>query len=249
MKFTISFFLIVSTLTVLNAQESSTAVDVSAIEFKQNDGDVSFEVNFDPGKIFGSNGGNQFNLFDGGLKFRFFTSESSAVRFGVNLSYMNVTDITQQEDLTINDLELKSNETDLSISIKPGFEKHFGGLERLSPYLGVQALIGFSTTTYKQEIQENANTIYLVKWINDPSEAGYGSLSFGAGIFAGVDFYFVKKLYLGIEVGYGVQYSSLLKSTFTNENNPSSDYEVKHGSVIGVSPSLATGNLRLGWTF
>ncbi len=248
MRCKITLVLIVATISFLNAQDSS---DVSASlndVYKQADGNKSFEVNFDPGNIFGSNSGDQFNLFDGGIKFRAFTSEKSAFRAGLDISFLNATDILQQEDITNGDEELKGTLSSLSIMLKPGYEKHFGDLARLSPYIGIQGLIGYSSSAATEE-RQNATTVYLVTWRNDPVISGYGSIDVGVGVFAGVDYYFVKKLYLGIEIGYGVQYSNLLKTKYTNQNNSQSDYEEKNGSVIGIAPSLATGNLRLGWTF
>ena len=232
---------------LINAQDSINSQN-SSRAFKQEAGNKSLEVHFDPGQIFGSNTRNQFSLFDGGIKFRSFISDKKAFRIGVNLSFAAITNITQQEDSDNDIFELKDKLSDFAIMIKPGFEKHFSDSKRLSPYIGIQGLVGYKTSTYKSENQNNQD-IYIIKWTNNPNLYGYGSFDIGLGVFAGVDFYFVKKLYLGIELGYGLQYSNLLKTTYTNEDNSNDDYEEKNGSVFGVAPSLATGNLRFGWTF
>lgn len=239
MKSKIIVVLFLTTISLLKAQEGANAYTSVNNEYKQNAGNKSFEVNFDPGKIFGSNPGDQFNLFDGGIKFRSFSSETSAFRIGFNISYLNYTDIIQQ------DPELKSKTSNLSIMVMPGFEKHFVGIARLSPYIGIQGLLGFTTTAYTMETSNTSK----MKWVNDPNEAGYGSLDIGLGVFAGVDYYFVRKLYLGIEIGYGGQYFKFLKTKFTDDDNTASNYEDTNGYFIDISPSLATGNLRLGWTF
>lgn len=248
MRCKITLVLIFATISFLNAQESSDVTASVNDVYKQAEGNISFEVNFDPGNIFGSNSGDQFNLFDGGIKFRVFNSEQSAFRAGLDISFLNVTDILQQEDIPNGDEELRGTISSFSIMLKPGYEKHFGDNARLSPYIGIQGLLGYSSSAAIEE-RQNATTVYLVMWRNDPSMVGYGSIDIGVGVFAGVDYYFVKKLYLGIEIGYGAQYSNRLKTKYTNENNSQADYEEKNGSVIGIAPSLATGNLRLGWTF
>jgi len=248
MKLKITLILILASISLLKAQDN-TKFNTSTDEvYKQVAGDKSFEVNFDPGKIFGSNPGNQFNLFDGGIKFRSFLTESSAIRVGVNISFFLATDIIQQSNTENNLKELKSKSSSFSLMIQPGYEKHFKGTKRLSPYIGVQGLIGFRTTKYIEENQKNS-LVYTKTWNNDPNKLGYGNLDIGLGVFAGIDYYFIKKLYMGIEIGYGIQYSSLLNTKYTNEDNSDSDYDNNNGNVIGISPSLATGNIRLGWTF
>ena len=242
-KIGIFIVLITGAFAVLNAQnESKDEI------YKQVAGDNTFEVNFDPGKIFGSNQGDQFSLFSGGIKYRNFITETKAFRLGVNLSFASATDITQQSDPIENKLELKDNYNLFAIGIQPGFEKHFGKNKRFSPYIGFQFLIGYQTTTYKSENQET-QSIYVEKWINDPEKTGIGYISAGAGLLAGFDFYFVQKLYLGLELGYGIEYADILKTKYTNERYSNLDEEYKNGNAWRVSPTLATGNIRLGWTF
>ena len=244
-KIVIVMFLFSFSFLDLYAQENGLSTKI----FKQESGDKSLEVNFDPGSIFGSNSGNQFGLFDGGIKYRLFKTENTAFRIGVNVSFYNYVDILQTEDEENNIPELKSSRNNFSINLRPGYEKHFGSSRRLSPYIGFQGLLGYTTRSYMVERQDSPDNINELKWVNDPAVSGQGSVNLGAGVFAGIDFYFVEKLYLGIEIGYGFQYSRYLKTTYSDKNQPDNNYEKKNGHYIGVAPSLATGNLRLGWTF
>lgn len=233
---------------VLKAQESNNVKTQDAV-YKQVAGDKSFEVNFNPGKIFGSDTGDQFSLFDGGIKFRSFGANiKTAFRIDLNLSLANETNIIQQANPEYDQLELKENLSIYAVMVKPGFEKHFTGIKRLSPYIGIQGLIGYSISIYKHENQYNYK-IYEEKWVNASDETGYGSVNVGVGVFAGFDFYFVKKLYLGIELGYGLGYNYFLNTKYTNEHNSDLNYVDKNGYSFGMSPALATGNLRFGWTF
>ena len=139
---------------------------------------------------------------------------------------------------------MKDKYSSFGAYLKPGIEKHFTGLKTFSPYIGVQGLAGYQSHTHKEEHQDNNSKIYLTIWANNP-----GSIDLGLDVLAGFDYYFVKKLYLGLEISYGLKYSKELKFKYINEKYPDQDYKVKGGSSIGVFPSLATGNLRLGWVF
>ncbi|VAW28740.1 hypothetical protein MNBD_BACTEROID07-1089, partial [hydrothermal vent metagenome] len=161
MKSKIIFVLVLMLLSFsfANAQDSSGIKKSTAVVYKQVAGDKSFEVNFDPGSIFGSNQGGQFSLFSGGIRYRTFVTDNKAYRIGVNISYYNHVDISQQNNPTYNLLELRNKFTNFSIQLTPGFERHFEATKRLSPYVGAQALAGYSTTAAKREIQGN-NEVY-----------------------------------------------------------------------------------------
>jgi len=238
--FFISAFMMLKAQNEVNQQVSSNA-------FKQESGNSALEVNFDPGKIFGSDEGAQFGLFNGSIKYRHFKSETSAFRTNINIVFLNTTDITQQEDKTTDLLELKDKNTMITINLQPGWEKHFSANERLSPYVGIQFLLGYSTSIVTSEYQYD-KSIYTEKWINK-TDFMPGLFTAGIGAFSGIDYYFVKKLYIGIEIGYGLQYAKILKTKYTDEKDSSYDYERKNGSIIGFAPALATGNLRFGWIF
>ena len=213
--------------------------------FKQKEGDQTLEINFDPGSIFGSNGGGQFDYL-GGIRYRTFTDTNNAFRIGVNLSYVKDSDIIQQEN---NDLvELKRKESKFGISLLGGKEFHFTGTKRLSPFVGYQGLIGYSKTTRKMDVQPDLtdNDIYTNTWKNPNGNDGF---SIGGGVFAGFDYYFVKNLYLGVELDFGLAYTKKMNSKFEHGDDNDLDYDNKNGSAFSISPSLTTANLRLGWIF
>lgn len=242
-KFIFVMALLVLSFSFAKAQDSLHIKFYSTPVYKQVAGDKSFEINFNPGGIFGSNQGGQFNLFNGGIKYRTFVTDNKAYRIGVNISYYNHVDIFQHSNPAYRLLELRSKNTSFSILLTPGIERHFSATKRLSPYVGAQALAGYSTSTEKREIQDN-NEVYNVTNKNNP-----GRVRAGVGVFAGIDYYFIKKMYLGIELGYGIEYDKYLNTKYTNEKFPEQNYNHKNGHSIRISPSLFTRNLRLGWTF
>ena len=226
-----------------NAQDEAAASG----GYKQEAGNKTIEVKFNPGSIFAT-GGDQFTLFDG-LKLRSFSSETSALRLGVDLTLNSETEITTQESDT--QKELKTKTSDFSLMLKPGMEKHFAGTDRLSPYVGAQALIGLSSESTNVESGGASDAdIETLKTKNGDATKKTG-LTFGLGAFAGVDYYFAKKLYIGAEVGYGFKYTGNAKTVVENSalDGDAAKVESKNGSSIALSPELATGNIRIGWTF
>ena len=230
----------------VNAQEEKntpvlkTGIQLSGDSYKPGSGDSSLELSFDPGAIFAT-GGDQFSLDNAMIKYRKFTSETSAFRLSANFSFgANVT-ITQQEDTKNNLEELKDKDSYFSLSLRPGIEKHFSGTKKLSPYFGAEGIIGYASASMKSEYQDANQDIEYVKTKG-------GAFTLGAGVFAGVDYYFVKNLYLGVEIGYGLSYTNQLKTKYTDSGDNDNDDERKNGYEFGLNPSV-TGNFRIGWTF
>ncbi len=240
-KYSIFLLIVFSASFHVNAQDSLNLGDKKT--FCQQAGESSLEMNFNPGNIFGSGTGNPFGLINGTIRYRYFLDQNLALRAAVSAELSNSTLITQQADPENNRLELKSRSLLYGITLKPGIEKHFSNFQRFSPYLGGQVLAGFSTNSDIYEHQ-NLDDIYLVKYKNFP-----GKLDLGVEIFGGFDFYFAKKLYLGLELGYGIRYTKFLKEIYTNELYPDQNMERKNGHTINFSPSQETGLIRLGWVF
>jgi len=73
------------------------------------------------------------------LRFRYFTSETSAVRIGFSVSAHKQ---TPEEDVTRKTFEF---------NIRPGYEWHLAGTERLSPYFGVEADLAIKTSSFEDQ--------------------------------------------------------------------------------------------------
>ncbi len=219
-------------------------------DYKQSSGSNSFEVSFNPGNIFAT-GGNAFSLINGAVKYRHFSSYKNAFRFGANINFTTNTDIIQQENDDLDQKELKAHTTIYGITLMPGTEKHFDVSDRISPYVGFQALLGYQHTSYTEEYEDgdNIETIELINTSPINNGAGLGYFSFGGSVFTGVDYYFVKGFYVGVEVGFGLQYFSYQKSKYIDTGDSDNNEVFKNGSKIQLAPGLTTGNIRLGWTF
>ena len=197
--------------TVAMAQETET--------YKPVQGSQSLEVTFDPGAIFGSNGGNIFalpglgdaNALNQGVKYRTFKkSELLAYRVTALVGFNNFSQSFDAVNASGDDVELKDKFNEWAIQLRPGFEKHFTGTKRLSPYVGLEAILGFGANSYSSEYLngDDIETITEKNMNNNDFLAGF---TFGAGALAGFDYYVAKDLYLGLEVNYAFTFTTIGK--------------------------------------
>jgi opacity protein-like surface antigen len=196
---------------------------------KQTGGEQNLEVLFAP------LGGSPIGI--NGIKYRKFTSATSAIRAEVFLGFNSSSDIA----LAGNNVELKSSSSQFDISIAPGIERHFAGTDRLSPYVGGVVLIGFSSMTDKDE-QLNATQ----DGVAGETKTTDGSLTFGANAVAGVDFYFSHHIYLGAELGFGLAFTTEFDSKFTPVEGD--EVTTPNGNSFGIGPNVV-GAIRAGFLF
>lgn len=228
------------------AQAQDVDTNEPSSEYKQSSGDKNLELQFDPGAIFNASNGNNVLSNGLGIRFRLFASETMAYRMNVNINYFSANIIVQEADDAANIPELRAKSSAMGISLRPGFEKHFTGTERLSPYIGAEAIIGYQSSTNKSEY-EVAPDVYEGKIKNGNPGDG---LTFGVAGVAGVDFYVAKKLYFGLELNYGMYYS-IAATMKTSSNEPgTTDIESKLGNTntFTFSPG-AMGVFRIGFLF
>src|SRR6056297_2396669 len=163
------FFLMAAAALLIGS--TANAQDV----FKQQGGEQNIEFLFAP------LGGSPIGI--NGIKYRKFTSASTAIRATVFLGFNSEKDI-MFGFADGDQIELESVMSEFDISIAPGMEWHFAGTDKLSPYYGGEALIAFSRTTDRTESQpglEFGEEDVVEETTKD------GSLTFGVNGFCGVD--------------------------------------------------------------
>ncbi len=161
-----------------------------------------------------------------GIKYRKFKSADKAFRLAFS-PYLH----WDSEYLTADKKELNLF---TSFSLSAGIEHHIPSTERLSVYFGYQGTIGanFNKNTVKQDP-------FKVKSTD-------GDLWIGIKGFAGVDYYIVRNIYLGTEIGYGIGFTKGLGRTLTTSTGDK--VKLKGGSQFNLRQSY-TAELRLGWLF
>jgi opacity protein-like surface antigen len=195
--------------------------------------------------------GDQNTLVAPQLKYRYFFASNMAIRFGLGFdgskqenNYYEFTTGTNAPGNTGTEVNKTS-----SWSVMPGFEYHFTGTDRLSPYAGIMVAIGGgkSTNEWTNFDGTGYNVDYLSRNIENPFS------SFGVGIVAGMDFYVAENLFLGAEFGYLI--GSRTNKEGTDEQTTRADGTTTTTSSISPESKSSsngfgeTAAIRLGWRF
>lgn len=208
----------------------------ASAQFKPEAGQKTLEVNFTP------LGGAPISI--NGIKLRMFNDATTAYRLGVNLNYASSK--TRTGATADGSKELYDNATVMGISLQPGIEKHMGGTTRLSPYMGAILDLGFQSSKDVTE-SENGTTANQVDELTVKGTNGFFRI--GVNAVAGADYYMTNKVYIGVEVGYGLQMVNM--ATITTESSVSGAPTVKDqkpGSTFNFGPNF-NGAFRLGYAF
>lgn len=206
---------------------------VNAQEYKPTAGDVTVDLG-----VSGGLGNTSVNLPNQGFgmgpmfKARYFKAEKLAYRatlFVANDSYT---------DNSVEHVVGKENEFGLGLGF--GIEKHFTGTERLSPYVGGDVILGYSSISSKETESLPSQPVYTFERTG-PNNFGFGL----RGVF-GADYYFAKRVFLGVEAGLGFMYVTEGETTIKSTGSP--DVTVKGGNTFSIRPDVATG-VRIGYAF
>jgi Outer membrane protein beta-barrel domain len=210
---------------------------VSAYAQKQTGGEKNLELTFTPFS------GTPISM--NGIRFRMFNSENTAIRFSLYAGGSKTQDIKDQPtanaiDPTVTSPELLSITGKKEIGLSVGYEKHFAGTDRLSPYVGGQ--VTFTTGSTKEESQFWGAV--ATEDLGSPTKWGTWSMvktskhtMFGLGAVAGFDYYIADNLYLGAECGFGIGMTKQKDLEFSVDES----YFKLDGTAQGDSFNSATG--------
>lgn len=183
------------------------------------------------------------------LKFRYFIQDQIAIRAGLNLSQHAET----QKVYGANG-ETGSQKSMNSIwGVNAGLEKHFTGTGRLSTYVGADISLQIVGASGKREnTTDGANyTADFTQKLRGTNYNGDNS-AFGFGLrgVTGADYYFVDKVYLGAELGWGFTAMTEGKAKAeTTTGGVTNTIDVKSsGGTFDLMPSLTAG-VRIGYRF
>lgn len=219
-----------------------------AQDFKPVKGDITAE--------FGLTGGindTNFELNEGAglLRFRYFQKDNLAYRLGFNVGSQNETNNAYGAVGTpAEGKEGSSTQKGTEFLINLGVEKHFAGTDRLSPYVGGDILFGAGTTktSFENATGSVGSPVYTEGTSSEVKGPGY--TSFGLRGVIGADYYIAKRLYLGVEAGFGFEYAKDGKTTVSSTiaGNTTTVTNDSAGNSFEISPSIITG-VRVGFAF
>jgi len=187
------------------------------------------------------------------LRVRYFLNDNIAARVQLGLGDGLGTAMSESHtyfenaDGTGNEGTLDINRMNWNAQV--GGEYHLAGTDRMSPYFGLGINFGGGSsaatgTSYNPSTDEyDAN-------LNFARDGKYSM--FGVGVFAGMDFYVFKNMYVGLELG--LNFSSYNYSDVTSEITVMSPSTVMKTVTPGYTKTyLSTGAssaaFRLGWRF
>ncbi len=217
-----------------NAQES----------FKPVKGTLTTEVGVTGGIL-----NTRFDAINGAAKFRYFIKDDLAVRAGLGLGS------NKKEENTITNQNSPLEYTTTKVArttnrvITLGAEKHFAGTDRLSTYVGADIVFGFTGAEVKTTQSNNNNSTTVVGSVNDLGISGVGSSTFGVRATVGADYYFTKKLYLGVEVGLGYNSGKQDAVETTIVNGIDTTVTKSGEGKVSNTYTNAIGGLKLGFQF
>ena len=172
------------------------------------------------------------------IRMRSFISDKTAIRMSTFIGGKSSPSTSVQGDI-----ELKNKTSNLDFSLRPGFEKHFDGTDKLSPYIGSELFFGIGTTNQSSQSAWGTGQIMTTK---NTGRTG----SIGLNVVSGTDFYFADKIYLGIEMGFGFIRDSRGVNSVKYDNP--SDATLENTKTKGNSTNLNwgpnyQGTIRLGY--
>jgi opacity protein-like surface antigen len=201
--------------------------------YKQTGGEQNIEVLFAP------LGGSPIGI--NGIKYRKFTSATTAWRAEVFLGFSSSTDIRTELNSNFEPVELDDKANSFDLVLSPGLEWHLPGTDRLSPYYGAVLNIGFSRTNDKSEFLGASDAI-------EEMDTKNGSLNLGLAGVGGFDFYFADNIYMGAEIGVGFGFTNEFDTVMESTVSGSETVETPNGSSLNFGP-IVQGSIRLGILF
>jgi hypothetical protein len=222
---------------------------------------VMIELNFNPF-------GNEQVFSFTNLQTKFWLNNSTALRMGFEFDQNKNTITKEDYDITVlNKNTVKENS--FLFGIKPGVEFRILESSKISPYWGVELMYkykksGADYVDYISEYNPNTGDNYYVKkttevknaWrYQDPNyyylysfEKERAFNTFGANLLLGADYFIVKHLYLGFEIGLGYEATKFRKIeiTTTDTTIPVKPYPAIKTSSFGFYYNSA---IRIGVWF
>lgn len=202
-------------------------------------GDFSIELQFNP---FSDN----FNTFKlERLQGTYMLSEKDGLRFGFGLGVHSNKNTADEES----DNFTSSKYGDFSINL--GYERHFYNYGRVDLYAGAEVIYKHRWAGSKEEVYDADNnwvsTSETINYINGGNKAGN---DFGFNVFTGINFSVYKGLYVGAELGLGLEFDNDCwgKNKYTDKggSEETKGFNKSKGFDLAFKANPA---LRLGWTF
>jgi outer membrane protein W len=177
------------------------------------------------------------------LRMRYFLADDLAARVSLSLNNSSTKDYYYENVNNAGGEGTEINKTSMTM-ISLGAEKHFGGTDKLSPYVGADLVYGMGNSSAKWDKFDgfgyNANVTATVK---NPSSM------IGLNLVAGTDYYFAENFYVGLELGLGFSSTSVKAGETTVTAGGTTTTTLSEPAKSSAFGNNFIGNARLGWRF
>ena len=242
---------------------------VANAQYEPEKGDFAVELGFTP---FNTESGEAFKLNEGMLKARYFISDKNALRlklgFGIDNSTNTVTNTADPIDKTVpyvaGETVTKTKEKNTNFSIMLGYERHLFTEGRFDVYAGIELGYMMNKFSGNQTVEgsyksfdnkgivdgtstQKDNTDYTNRAIakfDDDGNVLTSSNNFVGNLFAGVDVYVWRNLYLGAECGLGFK-TGKSPNTYTSFDKFSATYKA-NGELVNSTTQIWDGETQTG---
>lgn len=192
-------------------------------------GTVMVEVNFKPF-------GNEEVISIDNFKAKYFIEDNIALRLGVKIN-SKLNKQTREDWDASEEYPVLANESSFYSELTPGIEYHFLKNRKISPYVGFELYRGQKKSSasyeYYNRVYNNNTGNYDQVYVKESVQNGWIGIvpstyinngvtytyyarsysaeraftSYGSNLLFGSDFYFVKNMYFGFELGLGYHYT------------------------------------------
>ncbi len=184
------------------------------------------------------------------LRFRYFISDKGAIRLRIGVG-STTSKYAVYESTNTNKAET-TIKNGMSLLFSPGYEMHFEGTDKLSPYVGGEfgiLMAGATTVDVTNSSVSNPLPTQVTAGDTWSSKSG-SSTGIRLGIFMGADYYFTESVYVGGEFGLGL-YSSISTGEGSTTKKVGSTLIID--KIAASSSSMLFGTsisgIRLGFKF
>ncbi|MBM3912411.1 MAG: hypothetical protein FJ350_05315 [Sphingomonadales bacterium] len=184
------------------------------------------------------------------IRYRYFLSNDFALRSLINVSG-NKTKLVFYENPNFSGMEGTNDSSNVFWNVQLGLEYHLPGTSKLSPYFGLFFHYGQGRTSEKWT---NFNGL-LNGGQGDFERSFTGSVempetTIGIGSVAGLDFYFVDRVYAGLELYWLYKSTMLGSGKVEYQSNSSSNSEfARPERTFSSSTFSSIPSIRVGWRF
>ncbi|MDP4683537.1 MAG: hypothetical protein NWS40_02490 [Crocinitomicaceae bacterium] len=178
------------------------------------------------------------------LRFRYFVTDNIAARLTLGIDNSSETfNYYETENTNGGGSGTEVNKTSM-FNVAIGGEYHFAGTDRLSPYAGLDILIGSGSSTNDWSNYDGTgyNADFTAAIANKTS-------MFGVNLVAGADYYFAENFYLGMELGLGFGATTVKEGTSDITTGGVTVSNVDNEEKYSGFGNNFIGNFRLGWRF